>query len=182
MARLRPFAGKTVRLRLFPLTLDLAIEENGGFVQATAAADAELALSPAGMANRLLGGKPGLDLIHTGGDAALGAEIAAIFRLLGWDVEEDLSRVVGDIAAHKLVGAGKDVLAWHRNAAETIAKSWAEHWQEESPLLAPPEETRALAGEIGELADRVDRLEQKIEKQLTTETQRHRVERQEKKS
>ena len=38
------------------------------------------------------------------GDAELAQEISFLARHLTWDVEEDLSRVVGDIAAHRVVG------------------------------------------------------------------------------
>lgn len=168
-ARLRPFAGKTLRLRLFPFVLDLCIQETGDFAQAPAdvPADAELTLSPAGALAKLLGARPQLDLFYTGGDATLGSEAASVLGQLGWELEEDLSRVIGDIAAHKLVSTATEVLDWQRNAIETIAKSWVEHWQEESPMLAQPEAARAFADEVDELHERVERLEQKINRLST---------------
>ena len=39
------------------------------------------------------------------GDADFAAEIAFLAKNLKWDVEEDLSKVMGDAAAHRAVGA-----------------------------------------------------------------------------
>ena len=161
MARLRPHSGKTVQLRLPLAPVALTIQADGSVAPAAAEAPADASLTPNPLA-WLAAANPAKRFITGGADAALAGELAEIFGALRWDVEEDLSRVVGDIAAHKIVSTGKDVLAWHWNAAATIAKSWAEHWQEESPMLAPPEQTRALAGEIGKLHERVERLAQRI--------------------
>lgn len=109
--------------------------------------------------------------IAGGENSVLAKELAEILGKIRWDAEEDLSRMLGDIAAHRLVSTATDILEWHRNAAETIARSWIEHWQEEKPALPQPGQVHAFFNEVGELHDRVKRLEQKIEKQLTTETQ-----------
>ncbi len=161
MALLRQHAGKTVQLRLPLASATLLIQDDGGFSPAMPDARADATLTPNPLA-WLVSSDPAARFVAGGEDRALAQELAEILGKLRWDVEEDLSHVVGDIVAHKLVTTGTEVLAWHRKAAESIAKSWAEHWQEESPLLAPPEETRALAGEIGAVDERVERLAQKI--------------------
>jgi len=38
-----------------------------------------------------------------------------------------------------------------------------EHWQEERPMLAQPEQVHAFFKEVGEVHDRVEQLEQKIQ-------------------
>ena len=45
------------------------------------------------------------------GDVQLAAEIGWLAENLRWDIEEDLSRVLGDIPAHALADAGRRVLA-----------------------------------------------------------------------
>ena len=162
MVRLREHAGRTVQLRLPLAPATLAIQADGSVAPAEAgagtAADATLTPNPLAW---LAAANPARRFTAAG-DAALAQDLADIFGRLRWDVEEDLSRVVGDITAHQIVSTGDKILAWHRNAAETIAKSWAEHWQEESPMLAPPAETRALADDITAVHARVERLEQRI--------------------
>ncbi len=67
--------------------------------------------SPADLARRVLGGeKPAVDIQ---GDVQFAAEVAWLVDNVRWDVEEDLSRVVGDAAAHTLVG-------FARQAAQAI--------------------------------------------------------------
>lgn len=161
MVRLREHAGRTVQLRLPLAPATLTIQADGSVAPADAETTPDATLTPSPLA-WLAAANPAKRFV-TGGDAALAQSLAEIFGRLRWDAEEDLSRVVGDIAAHQIVSTGDKILAWHRNAAETIAKSWVELWQEESPMLAPPEETRALAGEINAVHERIERLEQKIQ-------------------
>jgi ubiquinone biosynthesis protein UbiJ len=44
------------------------------------------------------------------GDVQLAAELGWLADNLRWDVEEDLSRVIGDVPAHAIAGAGHRVL------------------------------------------------------------------------
>lgn len=61
--------------------------------------------SPAELARRVFSGeKPAVDIQ---GDVQFAAEVAWLVDNVRWDVEEDLSRVVGDAAAHTLVGAAR---------------------------------------------------------------------------
>lgn len=165
-ARLRPHAGKTLLLRLPPASAALAVRHDGSVAPAGPGVQADAVLTPDPLA-WLTAATPAARFVARGADAALARELAEILGSLRWDAEEDLSRVVGDIAAHKLVSAATGVLGWHKNAAETIARSWVAHWQEDHPLLAQPGPARAFFGEVGELRERAERLEQKI-KQLST--------------
>ena len=159
MARLRPHAGKTLQLRLPLTSAVLSIQEDGRFAPAVPGAPVDATLIPNPLAWLT---SSDARFIAGGEDAALAKELAETLGKMRWDAEEDLSRVLGDIAAHRLVSTANEVLEWHRNAAETIARSWAEHWQEESPVLAQPEQVHAFFNEVGELHDRVERLEKKI--------------------
>ncbi|MBU1690020.1 MAG: hypothetical protein KJ958_03460 [Gammaproteobacteria bacterium] len=163
MVRLRLHAGKILQLRLPLTSASFTIQEDGSFVPAGPDAQADATLIPNPLAWLT---SSDARFIAGGEDAALAKELAETLGKMRWDAEEDLSRVLGDIAAHRLVSTATDVLEWHRNAAETIAKSWAEHWQEESPMLAQPEQVHAFFKEVGEMHDRVEQLEQKI-KQLS---------------
>lgn len=161
MARLRPHAGKTLQLRLPLTSAVLSILEDGSFAPAVPGTRVDATLIPSPLA--WLAPSDAVARFITGGeDAVLAKELAETLGEMRWDVEEDLSRVLGDIAVHRLVSTATDVLEWHKNAAETIARSWAEHWQEESPLLAQPGQVHAFFKEVGELHDRVEQLEQKI--------------------
>lgn len=61
--------------------------------------------SPFDVARRVLSGeKPAVDIQ---GDVQFAAEVAWLVDNVRWDVEEDLSRLMGDAAAHTLVGAAR---------------------------------------------------------------------------
>ncbi|MHB1291176.1 MAG: ubiquinone biosynthesis accessory factor UbiJ, partial [Sulfuricella sp.] len=163
MASLRLHAGKTLQLRLPLTSAVLSIQEDGSFAPAVPDARIDATLIPNPLAWLT---SSDARFIPGGDDEAVANELAETLGEMRWDAEEDLSRVLGDIAAHRLVSTATGVIEWHRNAAETIAKSWAEHWQEENPLLAQPEQAHVFFKEVGELHDRVERLEQRI-KQLS---------------
>lgn len=158
-ARLRPHAGKTLQLRLPLTSAAFTIQDDGSLAPAAPDARIDATLIP-----NLLAWLTASDarFIAGGEDAVLAKELAETLGKMRWDVEEDLSRVLGDIAAHRLVSTATGLLEWHRNAAETIARSWVEHWQEESPMLAQPGQVHAFFDEVGELHDRVEQLEKKI--------------------
>ncbi|MDD5329894.1 MAG: ubiquinone biosynthesis protein [Sulfuricella sp.] len=160
-ARLRPHAGKT--LRLAPAPAGLTIQPDGSVAPATGGAPIDAVLTPNPLA-WLLASDPAARFVAAGDNAGLARELADIFGQLRWDAEEDLSRIVGDIAAHKLVSGANGVLDWHKNAATTLARAWAEHWQEDSPLLAQPAAVRGFSGEVAALCERVERLERKIDR------------------
>lgn len=163
MARLRLHVGKTLQLRLPLASVVLSILDDGSLAPAVLGARVDATLIPNPLAWLT---SSDARFIPGGEDAALAKELAETLGKMRWDAEEDLSRVLGDIAAHRLVSTATGVLEWHRNAAETIARSWVEHWQDENPMLAQPEQMHAFFKEVGEVHDRVEQLEQKI-KQLS---------------
>ena len=58
-------------------------------------------------------------------------ELAALMQQLAgslrWDAEEDLSRVVGDVLAHRIAGAGRTLLASGQDNAWRAAQSLSEY-------------------------------------------------------
>ena len=65
--------------------------------------------SPVTVVQSLLAGKP--PPVKIEGDVQLAAELGWLAENLRWDVEEDLSRVLGDIPAHALADAGRKLMA-----------------------------------------------------------------------
>ncbi len=104
--RLRRQQGKVVRVRWGTFELPLAATPAGLVQRAEHGAVPDLSVtladaSPFSMAQALLAGdKPRIDIQ---GDVLLAAEVAWLVDNLRWDVEEDLSRLVGDATAHTLV-------------------------------------------------------------------------------
>ncbi len=172
--RLRPFAGKTVRFNLAPFAVTLAIRDSGEVEDSTAAgvADAGFTLTP-GVALRMLAADNNAwREVEVSGDTALAREILAIAQNLHWDVEEDLSRVFGDIAAHRMVQAGDDFRRWRRQTADSIARSAAAYWTEEQPLIATRQDVERFVREVDALRDDVARTEKRIEQLMKRDDRR----------
>jgi ubiquinone biosynthesis protein UbiJ len=163
--RLRPFAGRRVRLRLPPLPdLALAVAETGLLerVSGDAAPDLTITLKPGALPGLLARDERLMREADVTGDTDLAVALQAVFRNLRWDVEEDLSRVVGDAAAHRAVSAGRSFVAWQRDAARRLGDNVAEYLKEESGQLPRPADVTAFGREVAEVRDAVERLEKRV--------------------
>ncbi len=171
--RLRPFAGKVVRFELVPFTVAYTLLETGEVADAPAAApDANFTLTP-GIALRMLGGdSDAWQKVVVAGDGALAREILYIAQNLKWDVEEDLSRVVGDVAAHRMVTAAGELRRWQRDSASSFTRAMAAYWTEEQPLVASKPDIEHFVREVDSLRDDVSRLEKRIEQRLQKSARR----------
>ena len=98
------------------------------------------------------------------GDAEFASAISRVAANIEWDVEEDLSRVFGDIAAHRLAQAGRSAAAWPKQAAQSLAASASEYLTEEAKLLVTPLQAAEFVREVDELRDAVERLEKRIDR------------------
>jgi ubiquinone biosynthesis protein UbiJ len=105
--------------------------------------------------------------IRAGGAQIHGdAEIAEGFRKLleaaRPDIEEELSRLVGDVAAHHLARVAREATRYGRHVAETLAQDTAEYLTEESRDLPPRFEVEEFLAGVDQLRESVDRLEARI--------------------
>jgi ubiquinone biosynthesis protein UbiJ len=163
--RLKPFVGSTLELRLPLNAVTLTVAPSGELSVAArdATPDAVATVSPTA-AFELLGARGVSRGVELQGDAAFASAVAGVLRELRWDVEEDLSRVLGDFAAHRLVGAGSAFLAWQRRAAWNVAATAAEYWTEEQPLLASRAAVDQFLRDVDALRDTLERLEKRIDR------------------
>ena len=148
------------KLRLESNGVELGVTPGGG------AADAELAVGPLGLF--ALAGE-GAQAAVQRGDAAMSgdAEIAARFRelltLLRPDPEEELSLVLGDVAAHRLGRLAALGAAWSARARDTAWRSTADYLAHERADLVPrPEGEQFLRG-VEVLSQDLDRLAARLE-------------------
>jgi ubiquinone biosynthesis protein UbiJ len=163
--RLARFAGKTARFLVGPLPVSLVVQTTGEVLAApeAAAADLEVRLSPFLLPRLAAGDESAYREVQTAGDVELAGEVAFLARHLQWDVEEDLSRVVGDAAANRAVSAARSAAAWGRDAAGRVAAGAAEYLTEEDPLIASRVKVEDFIAGVSELRDAVERLGKRIE-------------------
>jgi ubiquinone biosynthesis protein UbiJ len=80
------------------------------------------------------------------------------------DLEEALSRALGDVVAHRLVGAAREAAALGRDAGGRLLEGLVEYALEEKRLVVPRTELDALTEATRELLERLEALEQRIER------------------
>jgi len=162
---LRPHAGKTVRLEIAPFSHALTVLDNGEVAPAASGArpSTRIQLTPGVMLRVVANDETAWQDVHLEGDTELGTVIHHLARHLRWDAEEDLSRVFGDILAHRMVRSGRELRRWSEQALENTGRSFAEYWTEEQPLIAGARDLDAFYRDVDQLRDAVDRLEKRIE-------------------
>ena len=105
-----------------------------------------------------------LRAIEVSGDAKLADAALELARELRWDYEEDLSRAIGDVAAHRLAGAAREFVAWNADAARRFGEALADYAAEERKLVLGRAELDSHAQRVARLRDGIERLEQRVKR------------------
>ncbi|MFT3848414.1 MAG: hypothetical protein QM739_06955 [Propionivibrio sp.] len=170
LQRLQAFAGQTLSIGFGRLTLPLRIDTNGLVVEHKPS-DAPVAESPPAVMITLPADTPArlildrgslLGSAHISGSAELAECLSFVFKNLRWDVEYDLARVVGDIAARRLVEGGKRFASWQSKQMTNLAGNLAEFFTTEQPTLVQRDEVAAFAGSVAITKDAVEDMEARI--------------------
>jgi ubiquinone biosynthesis accessory factor UbiJ len=167
LERLAPFAGSSVRFEVPPLSAALTIQADGRLLQAppnTEPAAVVRATGPTLVRLLWMQDVSARQEVQIDGDAALVSVLTGVMSGVRWDVEEDLSRIVGDITAHRLTQMGSAFFGWHVKAAANLAQSMAEYLTEERPLIASRDAVRGFVQAVDDLRDDAERLEKRIER------------------
>jgi len=169
LARLGELSGKVIAVELRGLNLTLSMAPHSGGIQ--------LLQDFAGTPDTVISGTP-LALVRVGiggdraalfageaeirGDVPLGQRFEAVLREIDIDWEEQLSQLVGDVAAHQVGNLVRDTLAWGAKSADTLRRDLGEYLQEESGQLPRPAEVQAFMAGVDTLRDDTARLEARI--------------------
>ncbi len=138
---------------------------------AVAPSNATIAGSPAALLRLARGTTNGArhTAVQVRGDAEIADLYRKLFALARPDLEEELSRLVGDLPARRLAQLAQQTFGWLRDAQRSAGQNVAEYLQEESrDLVNKSELDEFLNGVDGlrEIADRVEarlaRLEQRL--------------------
>lgn len=96
------------------------------------------------------------------GDVALAKQFHRLLDQIDVDWEEELSNVVGDIAAHQLGSLARNAASWFERTADSLRRDTSEYLQEEVTHLPPRVEVDAYLDGIDQLREGVDRLEARL--------------------
>lgn len=102
--------------------------------------------------------------IELSGDAHVADDFSRLLALAKPDIEEELSSVVGDVAAHRLGEIARGVTDWSREARATMGTNIREYLQEESRDVPSRYEVEKFADDVDRLRDDVARLEARIDR------------------
>lgn len=165
-ARLRPYADKVVLFRMAPLP-DVRLRILGtGYVESAAedvTADLTVSIKSSAIPHLLARDESAMAGVELSGPVDLASTVQLLFRELRWDAEEDLSRITGDVVAHRVAGAVRDLVAWQKDAAKRLSQNMAEYLTEERPVLAPRADMQDLRRSLAILEEDCTRLERRIE-------------------
>ena len=114
-----------------------------------------------------LAGASGEDAIRDGSLELIGdAELAQSFqKLLGYgkpDIEEELSGVIGDAAAHRLGEMARGIGGWGKDVSATLRQNITEFLQEERRDVPSRYEVETFTRKVDELRDDVARVEARL--------------------
>jgi ubiquinone biosynthesis protein UbiJ len=165
LERLRRHAGRTAAFHVCPFTVAFTVQTTGEVAAAMPGAvrDLDVRISPFLLPRLAAQEEAAFRAIEMEGDMELAQEVSFLARNLTWDVEEDLSRLVGDIAAHRMVQGARELGGWARDAALRVGQGAAEYWTEESPLIASRVKVEGFVRDVAELRDGVERLGKRME-------------------
>jgi ubiquinone biosynthesis accessory factor UbiJ len=96
------------------------------------------------------------------GDAEIAEGFRKLFAAARPDIEEELSRYVGDVAAHHLMRTAREAAAFGRRVADTVARDAAEFLTEESRDLPTRVEVEEFLAGVDRLREAVDRLDARL--------------------
>lgn len=171
--RLARYGGKTVRFVLAPWQINLCIRSDGKVDTSDSAVVPDVTLT---LPSEKLGQLPAIlrrgdtdeiaALLHIQGEAGLAQVVSELARGLRWNIEDDLARVVGDVAAVRLTGAVRGLTRSAQRSSQRLAENVSEYLVEENPQVLGRiafddwrERLAAMQQRVAGLESRLERLE-----------------------
>jgi ubiquinone biosynthesis protein UbiJ len=163
--KLRHHAHKTAAIACPPFELRVTVTDTGQLVAAAmdVAADVAIEVTPGLLMRAATGDESAWRDARVAGDAEFASTIDDLRRNLAWDYEEDLSRLFGDIAAHRLAHAARGLDRWARSAVVDAGKAVAEYVIHEQPVVVSIPSVESFNRDVDRVRDDVERLEKRLE-------------------
>jgi ubiquinone biosynthesis accessory factor UbiJ len=160
--------GKSLLIRPVGLPLPVRLAIAGGRASLAAVDDpADVVIAGSPLALLRLLGSDAQSLLREGelsltGSTELASRFQELLRFAAPDLEDLLSRAVGDPAAHQVGEAAREMLAFASRAAGSFARSLGEYLTEERRSAPTRFEVDEFAAAVDELVSAVDRAEARL--------------------
>lgn len=164
--KLRTHAGKVARIDAGVLNFRWKVASDG-MLQAAADDEQEnvvIRVRPADIPLILQNRERAVSYVQVEGDADFANTMSQLSQSVKWEAEEDLSKLVGDIAAHRIVGTAKSIAETVKSTGRATAENIAEYFLEENPMLMRAQPLSDFAREVASLRDDIERLEKRIQR------------------
>jgi ubiquinone biosynthesis protein UbiJ len=165
-AKLIPHAGKVAVLDGGVLAVRLKVSADG--MVETAGPDdlptVTIRMQPSDLPLIMQNRERAFSYVKIEGDADFANTISQLSQSLRWEAEDDLSKVVGDIAATRIVSGVHTAVNTAKALHQSVTENIAEYFLEENPLLIRPQAVTGFTAEVTKLRDDVARLAKRIEK------------------
>ena len=96
------------------------------------------------------------------GDAEFANTVSQLAKGLRWEAEHDLAKLAGPIAARRVVGGARGILAQARSSSRKLGENLAEYFLDEQPMLVRPAMLDELTSDITRLRDDVERAAKRL--------------------
>jgi ubiquinone biosynthesis protein UbiJ len=168
--RLQTLEGKLLALHIRGPNLTLYLLPVDGRLQVHAFAeghvDTTISASPLGLA-RLTLQKDASDAMFKGdvkivGDVEFGQTIKDILGHIDIDWEEQLSKVIGDVAAHQVGRGVRGVVNWSEHASDSLQQDLAELLQHEMRMLPQRADIEQFLDDVDKLRADFERFELRL--------------------
>ncbi|WP_377703028.1 SCP2 domain-containing protein [Pseudoduganella sp. UC29_71] len=163
-AALRLHAGKVACIAAAPVELRLGVTADGMVepAPADAAASVTIRLKLSDLPLIAQNRERAFSYVQIEGDAEFANAISQLSKSLRWEAEHDLEKVVGPIAATRLVGGAKAAFEALKTGQRKLAENAAEYFLEENPLLVRPAVTEQFGADVRRLRDDTERFAKRL--------------------
>ncbi len=161
--KLKGFEGKSIAINISNVIVNFIIKDGGQIflIDNCDKPDSIIEMSFETLISQITNKK--IADISIQGDIELAKEVTDVLKKIKWDIEEDLSQVIGDVPATELAKIGRKILKETKTNLISIGDTFKEYWQEENPILAKKRHIEKFLSEVDLIAEDVDRVEAKIE-------------------
>jgi len=163
--------GRTLAVRVDNTALSMyQVVTDGALQIATSALDEpDVVITGSLISLARLAGPAGEDLIRDGvveiaGDAIVAQRFQKLLRYGRPDLEEEISSVIGDVAAHGIGRFARGLGDWGRDAGSIMRQNLGEYLQEESRVAPSQYEADAFRERVETIRDDVARFDARLKK------------------
>ena len=167
--KLSQYENKVITLIIGPFTFDFIVCSDGNLktIKNPSNSDTKIQMSiDAFIKTFITKEKKGINI---SGDIDLARDFADILSAIEWDIEDDLSRIFGDIVAHEISQAGKSFMQQNKRNVLEISGALVEFWQEENKILSKKNDVHEFIKNVDHLNEDVYRFEARLDKFLQSE-------------